>query len=179
MRNVHVSFPPSDDEARMQNLYAAHARPLLYFLLGLLPESGRHTAEDLLQETMVRAWRNLDSMPTESRNERRWLLTVARRLTIDAHRRRQVRPVEVRLVAETDHRSPAEDDTFETVLTTQLMRHALGQLSSAHRAVITELHVRGCSVNEAAARLGIPTGTVKSRHHRALRLLHQALRVTD
>jgi RNA polymerase sigma-70 factor (ECF subfamily) len=164
-------------EARMHGIHADHARALLRFLATLLPAGSRHTAEDLLQETMLRTWRNLDSVPTEPEDQRRWLFTVARRLAIDDYRMRRARPVEVSLVTESHLTSG--DETTEAVLAAHSVRHALAQLSSAHRAVLFELYVRGCSPDETAARLRIPVGTVKSRAHYALRAIRHTLAAAD
>ena len=83
----------SQAQERLSELYADHSRPLLNFLLRLT-NGERTAAEDLLQETMIRAWRHLETVPTEPENIRRWLFTVARRVTIDAVRMRQARPAE-------------------------------------------------------------------------------------
>ncbi|XVV09825.1 sigma-70 family RNA polymerase sigma factor [Actinoplanes sp. CA-131856] len=163
-------------EARMVALHAAHARPLLSFLLNLC-NGERHAAEDLLQETMIRAWRNLDTVPTEHENARRWLFTVARRVAIDAVRMRKARPAETGSLDMS--RLPIGDDTTETVVAADTLRRAVDGLSDAHRTILAELYIEGRSTKETATRLGVPVGTVKSRAHYALRTLKDALlRVT-
>ena len=56
-----------------------------------------------------------------------------------------------------------------------MVADALSQLSEDHRQVLVECYYRGRSVADAAQRLGIPAGTVKSRTHYALRALRLAL----
>jgi len=155
----------------MDALHAEHSRPLLNFLSGLTGE--RHAAEDLLQETMIRAWRHLDSVPLESENARRWLFTVARRVAIDAVRMRRARPAETSVLDLT--RIATVDDTPETVLAIHALRAAVDGLSQAHRRILSELYFEGRSTRETANRLGVPVGTVKSRAHYALRTLRDAV----
>src|SRR4051794_41013629 len=98
----------SADTATMESVHAIHARPLLRFLMGLT-RNERTAAEDLLQETMLRVWRNIGSLPSDEESPRKWLFTIARRVAIDAARARRVRPSEVSLV---------EADQMKTVDTT-------------------------------------------------------------
>nr|WP_221382200.1 sigma-70 family RNA polymerase sigma factor [Actinoplanes polyasparticus] len=155
----------------MESVHATHCRPLLRFLLGLT-RNERPAAEDLLQETMLRVWRHLDSLPGEVENARKWLFTIARHVAIDAARSRRARPPEVSLV-EADRMSTV--DSVSGALALHDLTDAFQRLSSEHRAVLQELHFRGASIEEAAQRLGIPAGTVKSRAHYAMRSLRAAL----
>ncbi|MEV4349848.1 sigma-70 family RNA polymerase sigma factor [Actinoplanes sp. NPDC049596] len=164
-----------DDGTLMESVHATHARPLLRFLLGLT-RNERPAAEDLLQETMLRAWRHIDSLPREEKNARRWLFTIARRVAIDAARMRQTRPSEVSLVEAFQFTS---SDTAESALVVGDLVAAFGRLSEAHQVILRELHLRGSSVEEAAERLGLPAGTVKSRAHYAMRLLRSRLLATE
>ena len=72
----------------------AHAPVLLAYALRLT-DGDRGRAEDIVQETLLRAWRNLDRLDERRRPVRPWLFTVAQRLAIDAHRARRARPPEV------------------------------------------------------------------------------------
>jgi RNA polymerase sigma-70 factor (ECF subfamily) len=155
----------------MTAMYAEHAGPLLRFLLGLTGGE-RYAAEDLLQETMLRAWRRLDALPANGGEVRRWLYTVARRLTIDAARRRRVRPQEIQLV---DLRGvPTADETVGAVLATTTIRRALARLSTSQRDLLVELYVHGKTIKQTAQMLGVPDGTIKSRAHYAVRALREA-----
>jgi len=162
----------SGRDERMTALHTDHARAVQRFLL-TLTRGQRQSAEDLLQETMLRAWRHLDSVPAEPENARRWLFTVARRLVIDGARLRLNRPREVHLVDMTW--IPAGDDTTGAALAAHAIRHALGRLSPAQRDLLSEVYLAGRSPAEVAGRLGVPIGTVKSRTHYALRALRTGL----
>jgi RNA polymerase sigma-70 factor (ECF subfamily) len=155
-------------EFRIDVVHGDFAEPLRRFLLRLT-FGEHHLAEDLLQETLLRAWRSLDHLPDDRDDLRRWLFTVARRLVIDAARARHCRPPEVAGADFT--RMPDERDAYEGVIAVHTIRRALPRLTEEHRAVLLELYYRGRSTAQAAAILGIAEGTVKSRAHYALKSL--------
>lgn len=156
----------------MRELYELHGRALYRYLLGL-SYGQPQLAEDLVQETLLRAWRNIESLNADASTLLPWLFTVARRVAIDAARARKVRPVPSDDTDVTD--LPTDVDPMEVVLTAQTVRRALPRLSPEHQQVVLELYYRGRTVAEVAQRLGIPQGTVKSRAHHALRALKAAI----
>ncbi|HEX2313630.1 MAG TPA: sigma-70 family RNA polymerase sigma factor [Thermomonospora sp.] len=161
---------PTADEKLLRSLYAEHGGPLLGYVLRLTGGDRQH-AEDVVQETLLRAWRHPEALT--GRPVRPWLFTVARNLVVDAHRARQSRPPETGL---NEHAAvPAEGDDIDRALESWTVAEALAELSPSHRAVILETYYRGRSVAEAAKILGIPPGTVKSRTYYALRALKLAL----
>lgn len=157
------------DEAFVRALYSEHGGALLRYALHLTGGDTQR-AEDLVQETIVRAWRHPEALT--GRPARPWLFAVARNLAVDAHRARQSRPPEVgQAVLDT---VPVDDDADRT-LESWAVAEALAALRPDHRKVIVETYYRGCTVAEAAAALGIPAGTVKSRTYYALKALKLAL----
>ena len=157
------------DEAFVRALYAEHGSALLRYALHLTG-GDRQRAEDLVQETIVRAWRHPEALA--DRPARPWLFAVARNLAVDSYRARQARPPETGQAAL--ELLPADDDADRT-LESWAVADALASLRPDHRRVIVETYYRGCSVAEAAATLGIPAGTVKSRTFYALKALKLAL----
>jgi RNA polymerase sigma-70 factor (ECF subfamily) len=157
---------------RMQALYEAHAAVVYRFLLQLT-FGDRQAAEDHAQETMLRAWRNIEGFTTDIDTLRPWLLTVARRVAIDAGRAKKTRPAETGAVDLAI--LPDSGDAIDRMLGAQTIRQALAQLSPDHRNVIIEVYYHGRSAAEAGEYLGIPVGTVKSRTHHALRHLRAVL----
>jgi RNA polymerase sigma-70 factor (ECF subfamily) len=140
----------------------------LFALLLRLCDGDRQRAEDLVQETLVRAWQNPAALRDEAfESVRPWLLTVARRLAIDARRAEVGDAVleNARVCADHAERSAAMLD----------VREAVRRLTPEHRDVLVLVYFRGASVAEAAAVLGIPAGTVKSRAYYGLRALRSVL----
>lgn len=74
-----------------------------------------------------------------------------------------------------DADEPVAPDESDRVLQSVLVTEALQRLRKPHREVLLECYYRGSSVAQAAARLGIPPGTVKSRTHYALAALRLEL----
>jgi RNA polymerase sigma-70 factor (ECF subfamily) len=161
--------PPVDDE-RMRALYAAHGPALLRTISGWT-RGDREAAEDLLQETMLRAWRNLDTL--DERSIRPWLMTVARRLAIDASRSRAARPTECG--DEPLGHIAARQDHVEQVLDRAVLSRALAGLSGPQRAVLFHVYYLHSTMRQTAETLGIPEGTVKTRTRHALRALRTDL----
>jgi RNA polymerase sigma-70 factor, ECF subfamily len=158
--------PASEDP--LEAIYRLHGKALYRFLLRLTFGDRRET-EDLLQETFLRAWRFQQDHVTDVTHLRPWLYTVARRVAIDAARARQARPAEVTI---TDLGSLATtDDDMERVLIAVTIRRGLMSLTPDHRRVLIEVFYHGRTSAEAAAVLGIPKGTARSRMFYALRAL--------
>jgi RNA polymerase sigma-70 factor (ECF subfamily) len=88
------------------------------------------------------------------------------------HRRRRARPREIPL---DENALPATDDDLDRMFDSWLVAKALNSISPEHRAVIVELFYQRRRVAEAAAVLGIPEGTVRSRCFYGLRALRKEL----
>ena len=160
----------TDAERIVTELYREHGSALLAFVLRLTA-GDRQWAEDVVQETMIRAWRGADRLDTGV-SPMPWLATIARRIVIDGRRYRAARPPEVG--AEPLESLPAKDG-LEGLLRKVVVADALTSLSDAHREVLTETVLADRTVTQAAEKLGIPVGTVKSRVYYALRALRVAL----
>ena len=159
------------DDTLVTEMYRQYRAPLMAYVLRLTAGDRQH-AEDVVQETMVRAWRQADRLDLTEPSLMPWLVTVARRIVIDDKRRRSVRPTE--LGDEMLENAPVADST-EDLLRKVVVTEALQLLSPAHREVLSETILRDRTVNEAAEVLGIPVGTVKSRVYYALRALRVVL----
>ena len=160
-----------DDADLLRALHAEHG-DALYAHAVRLCGGDRQRAEDLVQETLLRAWRHPEALDPERGSVRAWLFTTARHLAIDFWRRRSVRVSEVVTDVLPE---PSTVDETDRAVEAWTVAEALARLSPAHREVLLECFYRGRSVAEAAARLGVPPGTVKSRTHYALRSLRLAL----
>jgi|SRR4051794_19469310 RNA polymerase sigma-70 factor (ECF subfamily) len=162
---------PRTGEALVRTLYDEHGRYLMAYATRLTGD--RQLAEDIVQETLLRAWRHADRLTDEQGSVRGWLLTVTRNIATDKARARKARPPEVEETQEV-HDVREERDHAEDVANSLVVAEALRTLSPEHRAALVETYYQGRTMTEAARVLGIPPGTVKSRVHYAL----QQLRVT-
>jgi len=165
-----VTGSRATDDAFVRAVYAEHGAALLGYATHLAGDRVR--AEDLVQETLVRAWQHAGQLSGDDRPLRPWLFTVLTNVARDVHRARQARPPETTDAALAV--VPAEDD-LERALQAWQVADALRTLSSEHRAALVETYYLGRSVNEAAKVLGVPAGTVKSRCYYALKALRLAL----
>jgi RNA polymerase sigma-70 factor (ECF subfamily) len=162
----------TDDDELIRALHAEHGDALFAHALRLC-NGDRQRAEDLVQETLLRAWRHPEVLHPDRGSARAWLFTTARNLAIDAWRRREVRVGEI--VTDTLPEPHAEVDEADRAVEAWTIAEALERLSAPHREVLVECFYRGRSVAEAAVVLGIPAGTVKSRTHDAVRALKLVL----
>jgi RNA polymerase sigma-70 factor (ECF subfamily) len=170
-RVTRTRFADAVDETELRRLWDEHAGPLLAFVLRLTG-GDRGRAEDVVQETLLQAWRHPEALDPARGPARPWLLTVARRVAIDHYRARQARPPEV---GDEGLERLAEDDGVDEALDRWLVTDALASLAPAHREALVHTYYAGRTVTEAAVTLGVPAGTVKSRVFYGLRALKLAL----
>ncbi len=148
-------------------------------LIDLIPELRRHArhlagsrsdADDLLHSTLEKALRKLDTyQPTGP--FRGWLIQIMRNCFIDGVRRDRILPPPPREWVDTDDLRPVQADQFNKLHLKELARE-IAQLPEAQRSVLT-MFAEGTSYEEAAAQLGVPVGTVRSRLFRARETLRQ------
>jgi RNA polymerase sigma-70 factor (ECF subfamily) len=154
----------------LRTLHEQHARALWAYVVNLT-NGDRAKAQDVVQETMLRAWRNPQVLDQSGGSARGWLFTVAKRIVIDEWRAARSRP---EIVTDAVPEQSVADRT-EQAIDRQIVVAALRTLSDEHRDVLLECYYRGSSVAEASTALGVPPGTIKSRTHYALRALRLAL----
>ncbi|GLZ01993.1 sigma-70 family RNA polymerase sigma factor [Actinoplanes sp. NBRC 103695] len=170
-RQGESSLLPAQDEA-LRLAYAAHAPILINYLLRLTM-GNRALAEDILQETLVRAWNHPEVRTADGQWSRGWLITVARRIAIDHIRADRVRATDV--LDERIDEPPDGVDHIDRLIDSREVREAVARLPERLRSALIEIYFHAHSVSEAAQRLSIPEGTVKSRTFYALRALREDL----
>jgi RNA polymerase sigma-70 factor (ECF subfamily) len=144
-------------------------------------------AEDLVQETLLKAYRHLDQFK-EGTDARRWLLTILRNTRIDRVRTLAGRQAEISIEqAEIDPAAPAREWAADTSdawadpramlesLSDQTMIEALLELPEEIRWSLLLVDVEGLEMADAAGIMEIPVGTVKSRLHRGRGMLRERL----
>ena len=155
---------------KTETLYAEHAGPLLRYASHLTGD--RQRAEDIVQETLLRAWLHAEQLRDDRAAVRAWLYRVAHNVAVDELRYRQARPADV--VPEPPDGTP-EADHSDGLVTRLTIGEALAGLTPEHRSVLVEVFYGGRSTAEAAQRLRIPHGTAKSRLFYGLRKLRATL----
>lgn len=163
MDELKVRFATGQPGA-MYDIYQRFSRSVFAVSYRILGNAA--LAEEAMQQTFLQAWRAADRYDRE-RELAPWLHTIARRAAIDVYRR------------ERRHRAEqVEDDSvtslppsLETTWAVWEVRRALDSLPVDERDVLHATHFHGLTHEEAAAHLGVPLGTVKSRSHRAYRRL--------
>jgi RNA polymerase sigma-70 factor, ECF subfamily len=158
-----------DQDEMLRALHDAHAPSLLRYVARLTHDQA--FAQDVVQESLLRAWKRPAILEQGDAAARAWLFTVARNLVIDDRRSaRHQREL-------TTDRLPggSGSDGTDAVLDTWLVSDALRSLSEEHRQVVVSAYFLGHSAAEIARQQGIPVGTVRSRAHYALRALRLAM----
>ena len=170
-----VTVSHDNADATFRSLYAEHG-PALLRLSTMLTGGDRHRAEDIVQETMLRAWTHRAKLDIQYHSPWAWLITVARHLAVDAHRARQSRPAEAEL---DDHLALAGGQQPDASLDEVSIRTAIAHLPGPQRQVLTEIYYHDRSVAETARILRIPPGTVRSRTFYGLRALRRVRAAHD
>jgi len=161
-----------DADAFLRTLYSEHSTSLLAYVGRMV--SDQQLAEDVVQETMLRAWRKSATLDPDRGSIGGWLIRVARNIAIDRMRARRCRPPEVD-ETHTDAATWSVSDHAARTVESVFVSQALQTLSPAHRAVLQQVYFADRTCAEAAVVLGIPVGTVKSRIYYALRQLRVAI----
>jgi RNA polymerase sigma-70 factor, ECF subfamily len=153
-------------------LYEQYA-PLLY---GLIYKMVRDTAtaEDLLQETFIKIWKNIDQFDAGKASFVTWLMTIARYTAIDYIRsrthRQQLKNQGLENV-EYDSRGQFSMPVAETAG----LRNLVSALEPKYREVIELIYFKGYTQDEAAKALDLPLGTLKTRARYALQMLRNKM----
>jgi RNA polymerase sigma-70 factor (ECF subfamily) len=160
------------EDAALRELFSRRAPWLAARLRAVLPAAD---VEDVLQETFLAAWRGAGGYRREGAGG--WLWGIARRQAALSLRRRGHAELLLPALVAADGRRPT--DPAEAALTrTELADavEALGPEGGPQRETWRLMYVEDRTVAEVAELMGVPVGTVKSRAHRARRLLRAALR---
>ncbi len=147
--------------------------PLRAFAISLTGKVDR--ADDLVQETLLKAWANRDSFEPGTKLKA-WLFTILRNefYTVFRKRKREVEDADG-MIASNVGVHPGQDSHMD--LTD--MRHALGQLPVDQREALLLVSASDMSYEEAAVICGVAVGTIKSRVNRARARLAELLHLNE
>ncbi len=157
-------------DERFESEVMPHARSLYGTALRLTRSP--QDAEDLVQETLLRAYRGFAGYRPNS-NARAWLYTILHRVRTDALRKRGRSPQTTELADD----GPAVAPEHEAVLTAgnEDVQRALSEVPEVFRSALVLRDVEEFSYEEIARILGVPVGTVMSRIHRGRASLRKTL----
>jgi len=127
-------------------------------------------AEDAVQETLVRCWRDLPSLREPARFDA-WLHRLLIRAVYDEFRSERRHAAKIRVL----RAEPSEADASAALALREELQRAFERMTVDHRSVLVLRLYLGLSIDETAAAMGIPAGTAKSRLHYAIEAMQQAL----
>ncbi len=154
-------FASGDPEA-VRELYALYGKAVYTVAASSLRDRG--LAEEAVQLTFLQAWRSAERFDTD-RDPAPWLYAIARRSAVDVYRRERRHLGRQSLDTAAD--MAVLPESFERTWEAWQVRLAIEQMPPIQQDIIRALHFLGLTQEEAAQRLGLPVGTVKSRSHRA------------
>ena len=141
----------------MRALYNQHGAALWRYACRLTSNATR--AQDVVQETLLRAYQHQEVVDGNERSTRAWLFTLARDISSNGSGAPEA----------------GGSDELNSALNRTLVADAFARLPAEHRAVVRRAHYYGWTTAQIGADLGIAEGTVKSRLHHALRTLQRTL----
>ena len=168
------------DSTSLEVLYDRYASRVLGISVKIVGDQA--LAEDILQETFWRVWQSAGMYQAQLGSFTGWLFRIARNLSIDAYRRRNVRP---QAIMSENGSDPILDETpdpemdvaeqAQSSLTHQQIRKALASLPGVQRQVIEMAYFYGMTRQEIAEATGEALGTIHTRARLALQKLRGAL----
>lgn len=162
------------DEAALAELYDRYGALLYSLALRMVGTS--EIAEEVLQDALLAVWRSAWMWDAGKSSLQAWLVTITRHRAIDALRKTKTRTPVLPLQSDLTSDEPSPDEAFFSEAASRQVREALGELPVQLREVLEVVYFAGLSHREAAERLGIPPGTVKSRLRLALERMGRRLR---
>jgi RNA polymerase sigma-70 factor (ECF subfamily) len=160
-------------EETLAAVYRVHRGPLLRQARTILGDPG--LAEEVVQETFVRAWRACSTFDPDGSPMLVWLSVILRNLALDRMRARGRRPPLARSVPHEEVMVSARPDGVDLLLLRAGLRDALTRLHHDHRAAVVETILLDRPYEDVAAELGVPVGTLRSRAYYALRRMRRIL----
>ncbi|MHB1629490.1 MAG: RNA polymerase sigma factor [Bacilli bacterium] len=167
------------DGYALAELYDRHARQVYAISRRLTADPPM--LEEIIQDVFTKVWTTRTFDPKKGKFVH-WLSSVARRTAIDhmrkAHRRRETASLGVTDSQESVRGQTADDDFDAPILKSDLI-DSMSHLRAQERTVVEMAYFQGYTLSEIASVLEIPIGTVKTRLHRALKILKSFLEDGD
>lgn len=176
-----AAFADGGDEAAFSTLVERHLKTVYSFVVRFV--GNEQEAEDIVQETFLKAWKNARQYRAEASKFKTWVLRIARNSAIDHLRKRkhiafsEFENAEGQNVLAETVADPNElpDELFARKEEVSELQAAMERLSPEAREILLLHYTNGLTFLEIGELLGQPQNTVKSRHHRAILSLKKAL----
>lgn len=179
LEKYHLALAQKGDKAAFSALVSSHASGLYGFLLRMLGGQ-REEAEDLAQETFLRAYRSIGSFRGQSKFKT-WLRRIATNLALNHFRKKRPLTHSLDFGDDDDRTYEIPDDEFsperqlEGRQAQKFVESALAQLSDGLRTVFVLKELEGYTHEETARLLGVKAQAVRVRYHRAKKILAKLL----
>lgn len=170
---VLLSSVAAGDQQALSDLYDAFSAALYGVVLRMVEKE--EVAQEVLQDTFVKVWRNASGYDASKGRPFTWLVNIARNTAIDALRSAGMRKAEA-IQPIDKHVYRLGSDTLTPDLEAADVRAVVGRLRTEHRELIEMAYFQGYSQQDIADRTGLPLGTVKSRTRTALLDLRDQLK---
>lgn len=169
----HLSRIQQKEEGALAELYDRYGGLLYSLLLRMTGERG--VAEELLQDVFLTVWRSASTWNPKRGSVQAWLVAIARHRAIDYLRKQQKPSLPLQHELISSELGP-DEIAMNTAISSEV-RDCVNDLPTIYRDVLDAVYFSGLTQREAAAELGIPLGTVKSRIRLALQRMARRLRV--
>lgn len=173
-----VEYLEGDDQA-FEQLLKSYLSAVYNFIFQMTRD--RAVAEDLTQETFIKAWKHLARFD-QKKSFKTWLFTIAKNTTYDFFKKKKMIPFSYFEDEEGKNRldtvsegTPLPDEVLAAAETSKELDHALQRIPQQYRELLLLAYREDFSLQEIAEILATPYNTIKSRHQRALKRLKQAI----
>lgn len=171
------------DASAFPLLMKSYLKPIYRFAFQYARD--RASAEDIAQETFIKAWKHLDRFDREKKFKT-WIFAIAKNTAYDVLKKKKAFPFSS--FEDDDGNNPIEaiddesllpDALYEKKEIALMLEQALEKIAPNNRSILTLRYLEDFSLEEIADILGEPYNTVKSRHSRALKSLRKAILESD
>jgi len=166
------------DEQAFKNIFE-HFTPLIRGMC-LKNDAGSDSAEEVIQEVMIKIWRKSPSYDPNKSAASTWIYTVVRNCRTDLIRKSSRRQIDRSDIDVDDLWDDTEDNQpfvyLQHCRNESMFNHSLEQLPTEQRQVLTQVYMQGKSHSEISVETGLPLGTVKSRVRMGLKKLQSMVK---
>lgn len=170
-----ISLLQSGDESAFGYLYDHYGAAMYGIVFRVLPQ--REVAEDVLQETFLKIYHNINNYDASRGKLYTWLISITRNTAIDMLRSKDFKKSKQIHELDTDVNSK-DDENSNSFVDSIGLDNVLKELSDDHKEIIDLAYYKGFTQEEISGKLQIPLGTVKSRARSALMRLRKILKIS-